>query len=188
MTKAWILALGTVAAAGVAAATPVREIEVKLDDKPVSGKQVVSVRFTPGETKAYDQLVFDCVLRQEYIQKDSSGRERKRVVEPATFTYREDGVRFVEALDKYVSFWVPVGMDQLKESFGKTLFVGTAPVIIHKVVVRALVNGDPVWTIESNPGAGPQKPPEAAAAGGSAPSGPERDKYGLPVFKGGPAK
>ena len=185
MTKLRGLAIGAAAAiAAGAAAGPVREYEIKMDDPPVSGKQVVSVRFTPGETTNFDQLVFDCVLRQEYIQKDSSGRERKRVVEPATFTFRENGVRFVEALDKHISFWVPVGVEQLKEAFGDTLFVGSAPVTIYKITIRAMVSGEAVWTLESKPGGGPQKPPEAG--GGTAES--PRDKYGLPVYKGGSRK
>ncbi len=184
MMKRTVLAIG-LAAAGLASAAPVREYEIKLDEQPVSGKQVVSIRFTPGETTNYDQFVFECVLRQEYVQKDSSGRERKRVVEPATFTFRENGIRFVEALDKHISFWVPVSIEQLKEAFGDTLFVGTAPVTIHKITIKAMVAGDAVWTIESKPGGGPQKPPEAAAPGES---GEARDKYGLPVIKGGPRK
>jgi hypothetical protein len=187
MTMRRGLAIGMAAAmaAGAAAAGPVREYEIKLDEKPVSGKQVVSVRFTPGETRNYDQVVFDCVLRQEYMQTDSSGRQRKRVVEPATFTFRENGIRFVEALDKHISFWVPVGVEQLKESFGDTLFVGSAPVTIHKITIRAMVGGEAAWTLENQPGTGPQKPPESAGAPGE---DSPRDKYGLPVFKGGARK
>jgi len=186
MTMRRGLAIGMAAAiAAGSAAGPVNEYEIKLDEKPVSGKQVVSIRFSPGETRNYDQFVFDCVLRQEYVQTDSSGRQRKRIVEPATFTFRENGVRFVEALDKHLSFWVPVGVEQLKEAFGDTLFVGTAPVTIHKITIKAMVGGDAVWTLENQPGTGPQKPPEAA--GGSAGAAP-RDKYGLPAFKGGPGK
>lgn len=160
-----------------------REFEVKLDGEPVSGKQVVSVRFTPMESRTYEMLTFECVLRQEYVQTDSAGRTRRRVVEPAVFTHRERGVKFVEALDKHISFWVPIGVDQLREAFGETLFVASAPVTIRKVVIRAFEKGEVVWTIESPPGAGPQVSPASATDAGR-----KRDKYGLPVFRGGPKK
>ncbi|MCX7819591.1 MAG: hypothetical protein N2652_10375 [Kiritimatiellae bacterium] len=178
----WIARSATVGAlqACAADALPPREFEVKLDGEPVSGKQVVTVRFTPMQSRTYDMLTFECVLRQEYMQTDSAGRTRRRVVEPAVFTHRERGVKFVEALDKHISFWVPISVERLREAFGETLFVASAPVTIHKVVIRAYHNGDVVWTVESPPGAGPKTAPADAAG-----SGPKRDKYGLPEFRGG---
>ncbi len=160
---------------------PPREFEVKLDGEPVSGKQVVSVRFTPMQTRTYEMLTFECVLRQEYTQTDSAGRTRRRVVEPAVFTHRERGVKFVEALDKHISFWVPISVEKLKEAFGDTLFVASAPVTIRNVIIRAYDGGEVVWTVDSAPGAGPKTPP----AGATGP-GPKRDKYGLPEYRGGP--
>ncbi len=175
---AWLAAPAL--AAGIAQAAPVREFDIKLDGEPVSGKQVVTVRFTPGETRNVELLVFESVLRQEYVQTDSAGRQRRRVVEPAVFTHRERGVRFVEALDKYISFWVPIGVQQLQEAFGETLFVAQAPVTIHKVVIKAYVGGEVVWTIEGRPGAGPQQPKVT--------SGEPRDKYGLPPLRSSPGR
>lgn len=175
--------IGLVAATTAAPAfgAPVREFEMKFDGEPVSGKQVVTVRFTPGETKTYEQMVFECVLRQEYTQTDSLGRQRRRVVEPATFVHRERGVRFVEALDKHISFWVPIGVEQLKEAFGDTLFVAQAPVTIQKIVVKAFINGEVVWALESRPGAGPQTPVLSTES-------EPRDKYGLPPLRKGPSR
>lgn len=172
--KATSLAILTILATAICGlAAPVKEWEIKLDEAPVSGKQVVSCRFTPGETKDYDVLIFECVLRQEYVKKDSSGKERKRTVEPATFTYREQSVRMIEALDKHISFWVPVGVEQVREAFGDTLFVADAPVTIAKIKVTAMSGGDPVWSLEGKPGSGALTPPAAEDT--------PRDKFGLPA-------
>lgn len=177
---AW-LAAALAASSPAADPLPPREFEVKLDGEPVSGRQVISVRFTPMQTRAYEMLTFECVLRQEYMQTDSAGRTRRRVVEPAVFTHRERGVKFVEALDKHISFWVPIAVDKLKEAFGDTLFVANAPVTIRNVIIRAYDGGEVVWTVESPPGAGPKTSPAGAAG-----AAPKRDKYGLPEYRGGP--
>ena len=172
MKRIGLAVLFALAAAVHTRAAPVKEWEIKLDEAPVSGKQVVSCRFTPGETKDYDVLIFECALRQEYVKKDSTGKERRRVVEPATFTYREQAVRMVEALDKHLSFWVPVGVEQVREAFGDTLFVADAPVTISKLKVTAMSGGEAVWTLEGKPGSGALTPPAAADT--------PRDKFGLP--------
>jgi|YNPMSStandDraft_1061717.scaffolds.fasta_scaffold78650_2 hypothetical protein len=172
----WVMSIAWVSA--TAAHAYLHEYEIKLDGSAVSGKQVVTVRFTPAETRTYDLLVFECVLRQEYTHTDSAGRTRRRVVEPAIFTHRERGVRMVEALDKHISFWVPIGVQQLQEAFGETLFVADAPVTIHRVIIRAYVGGELVWTIEGSPGAGVQRPKDLR------PDSTPRDKYGLPKLKG----
>ena len=150
--------------AGARAGAPaVKEWEMILDPTPVSGKQTLTVRMTPSETIVYDQFVFDCTLRQEYMQESASGALRKRVVEPAVFTYREDNVKFVRDLDKHVSFWVPTGLAEVQLAFGETAFVTNAPVTISKVKVSAKLKGETVWTFESPP-SGLHKPEAAAAA------------------------
>ncbi len=152
MNARWILLGGVALMAAAALAAPVKEWEAHEEDAPVSGKQAVSVRFAPGETADYDQLVFDCRLRQEFSKLDSSGEMRRRVIEPVDFTYREDGVRMVADLDKHISFWVPVSYEEVARAFGEHTFVPDAPIHVSRVKITALRGGQPVWTLEGELG------------------------------------
>ena len=167
---------GIVLAAVSSLAAPVKEWEAREEDAPVSGKQAVSVRFAPGETADYDQLVFDCRLRQEFAKLDSSGQMRRRVIEPVDFTYREDHVRMVADLDKHISFWVPVSYEEVARAFGEQTFVADAPIHVSRIKVTALREGHPVWTLEGEVGrrhrvapATPPPPAPAAPKPGTAP-------------------
>jgi len=135
--------LGAVAAG----AAGVKLAEVKSDPPAASGKQVWSFRFTPGETRDYEQIVFECVLKQEYTKRGSDGSVRKMSVEPATFVYREKNVRMVEDLDKHISFWVPLGMDDIQQAYGK-MFQTNAPVTVSRFKVTAIAEGKEAWSIE----------------------------------------
>lgn len=133
-------------------------------DPPSGGRQVFTVRMTPSETAAYDLLLFECTLRQEYVRTDSSGAARRRVTEPAVFAYRERDVRMVRDLDRHASFRVPVGVAEARAAFGETLFVDDAPVTISKMKITALREGRPVWTVEG-PAAGVHRPAPARVRG-----------------------
>ncbi len=136
-----------VGAATFAAAAGVRLVEVTSDPPVASGKQVWSFRMTPSETREYDQIVFECVLRQEYQKKSSDGTVRRVVAEPATFVHREKNVRMVAELDKHISFWVPLGMEDIQRAYGK-LFQTNAPVTVARFRITAVENGKDAWTIE----------------------------------------
>ncbi len=137
-------ALLTAIAAGAAG---VKLAEVKSDPPVASGKQVWSFRFTPGETRDYEQIVFECVLKQEYTKRGSDGSVRKMSVEPASFVYREKNVRMVEDLDKHISFWVPLGMSDIQQAYGK-MFQTNAPVTVSRFKITAIAEGKEAWTIE----------------------------------------
>jgi hypothetical protein len=154
--RRWAGALAIGLGAALEAGAGVREWEIK-SDPPAAGRQIITVRLTPSETAAYDVLLFECALRQEYTRRDSSGAERRRVVEPAVFTYRERDVKMVRDLDCHVSFRVPVGVAEARAAFGNTLFVDDAPVTISRIRIVALRDGKRVWSVAS-PAAGLHRP------------------------------
>ena len=141
------IGLGLLMAVSSGWAAGVRLVEVKSDPPAPSGKQVWSFRMTPSQTREYDQLVFECVLRQEYDKRGSDGAVRRIVTEPATYVYREKNVRMVAELDKHISFWVPLGKEHIQQAYGK-LFNPNAPVTIARFRITAIENGKEAWTIE----------------------------------------
>ncbi len=144
----WVLAGLLLGSAGVAGAAGIKLIEVKSDPPLPSGKQIWSFRMTPSETRDYDLLVFECVLRQEYQKKGSDGAVRRVVVEPASFVYRERNVKMVEDLDKHISFWAPLGMADIQQAYGK-MFQTNAPVTIARFRITAVAEGKEIWTVEA---------------------------------------
>ncbi len=128
-------------------AVGVRLVEVKSDPPVASGKQIWSFRMTPSETREYEQIVFECVLRQEYQKRGSDGSVRQVVSEPATFVHREKNVRMVAELDKHIAFWVPLGREDIQKAYGK-LFQTNAPVTIARFRITAMADGKDAWTIE----------------------------------------
>lgn len=155
MTRVGLLACVSCVSAFAAAVAPsaspgIREWSITTEP-PVRGKSLVTVRMTPSVTADYDALEFDCTLRQEYNRTGSDGVAHKRVVEPAVFTYRETDARMVEDLDKHVSFRVPVGLEDVRNAFGDTLFVDEAPVTISRITIKAMKDGQVMWQVESPP-------------------------------------
>lgn len=140
------LATGLLSTA-LAGAVGVKLVEVTSDPPVASGKQVWSFRFTPAQTRDYEQIVFECVLRQEYTKRGSDGSVRKVSVEPATFVHREKNVRMVEDLDQHISFWVPLGREDIRQAYG-TMFQTNAPVTVSRFKISAIADGQTAWTIE----------------------------------------
>lgn len=140
------LAAGLLSTA-LAGAVGVKLVEVTSDPPVASGKQVWSFRFTPAQTRDYEQIVFECVLRQEYTRRGSDGSVRKVSAEPARFVHREKNVRMVEDLDKHISFWVPLGMRDIQQAYGK-LFQTNAPVTVSRFRISAIADGQEAWKIE----------------------------------------
>lgn len=132
---------------------PVTNRSVTLDPADL-GKQVVTVRMTPTETRAYDQLTFDCRLRQEFDWPGPNGSTLRRSVEPVVFTYRRPDVRMVAGLDCYVSFFVPVDVAELRTRYGPTTFATNAAVTVSRVTVSATAEGTSVWSFTESARAG----------------------------------
>lgn len=167
-------------------ATPawLKSVEVTLDP-PEKELQVVSLRLTPGTTRSYTQLRFECVYRQEFDWTDSSGKTLRRINEPVRFTYERDQVRLTDDLDTYVSFKVPIGMDLLRSRYGTTVFRPETPVAIARIRIEARSEETAVWACEVPVREGPQAlgPThwvrlDAATKGTEAKPRSERAKFG----------
>lgn len=144
--KRWIIGvLACLAFKGLAG--PLTEVEITPD--PVqNGSQIFTLRMTPGETRTYDVLVFDCVYHQEFVPKTSDRTDRKKAHEPQAFTVRRRDVKMVEELDVNISFRVPIALDRLKEMYGPNAFDPEHPVTISRIKISAMNSGVVVWWYE----------------------------------------
>ncbi len=133
----------------------VKEIkDVSVTADPLTKKQrvVVNIRFMPAETKDYEKVVFQCTLRQIFEMPDASKESGKiiKIYEPVKFEYIRKNVRMVRQLAKYIHFPVPVGLEELRESYGKLTFRRNIPVTVSHVKIIAYIDGKEVWAIEED--------------------------------------
>lgn len=171
MARIHWLFFGIAVCAAACQAGPLTEVEITPD--PVqNGSQIFTLRMTPGETRDYEALVFDCVYHQEFVPRTSEPSARKKVYEPEVFTVRRRDVKMVEELDVNISFRVPMDLAKLKEMYGDKVFDPAYPVTISRIKVSALKSGVVVWWYEFD-AHGLHHPTktgaEQAEAGGSAP-------------------
>jgi hypothetical protein len=157
------------AAAGEPQPAFLRVAEITLDP-PEKEQQVVSVRMTPGVTRAYTQLRFECIYRQEYDWTDSSGKQQRRVNEPVRFPYERDQVKLTDDLDAYVSFKMPIGIELLRSRFGSTTFRTDVPVTVARIRIEARDGETTVWAYEVPTTPGPQTLTDAQRADLAAPA------------------
>ena len=135
------------ACVAVAAAGPVREFEITPD--PVQGdQQVFTVRITPGETRVYDKMLFECIYHQEFASQTTEAQGSKVIHEPESFTYRRRDVKLVDDLDTHISFRVPISRAKLTEMFGPTAFNTNAPVTIAHMVISAFTAEGKAWSYD----------------------------------------
>lgn len=161
------LVLASLLIASFALAQPVREAEVT-PDPPGDRKQVYTVRFAPGETITYDYLEFTCRLAQPVPLPGPDGRPViKQHVLPHPHVHRERNVKMVKDLDCYVSFWVPRGVEELRDRFGISVVKTNAAAVLTDLKLTAVQGGRPTWKLDL-PTNGVVRPPAApAAAAGS---------------------
>lgn len=129
------------------AGTWVREMEIKSEPE-ADGQKVFMIRFTPDRTVTYDELVFECVYRQEMPWEDIRGKKFTKVIEPVTFKFRRASVPFVNDLDADVNFKVPVSYARLADKFGITTFNKSYPISVNRIRISATSGGAPVWEVE----------------------------------------
>ena len=162
--KAMGLVIGVLAGAlGLTAAaqeedpstTWLQTVEVALD-APEKGLQVLSVRMTPGVTRTYDKLRFECVYRQEYDWTDSAGHTQRRINEPVRFAYERDDMRLTDDLDAHVSFKAPIATELLRERYGINAFKPDIPVAISRLRIEAVAGDATVWAYEVPTTPGPR--------------------------------
>ena len=135
-------------AAQVALGGAIREVEVT-PDPPENGQQIFTVRLRPAETHHCDLILFDFFYRQEFHWLTDTNPAALKVTEPVFFTRRERDVNLTADLDKPLSFKVPVGLNRLKEIYGKTMFFTNAPVTISRLRMTGQANGETLWQIET---------------------------------------
>ena len=120
---------------------------IKLEP-PDDGQQIVNVCLKPAKTVAYDQVVFECVYRQQFPWTDLQGRRSIKTLEPVAFTYRRAPAGMVADLDCNISFRVPVSYLRLAEAFGTSTFTTNAPIVINRLRIRAEKGGHALWQQE----------------------------------------
>jgi len=134
------------ATASFACAGWVREIEIKADPDE-DGKRIYSFRFTPDKTCHYKVIEFECFFRQEFPWEDVRGRKYTKVHEPVTFTFRRENIKFVNDLDAFINFRVPVSRKRLVKKYGDKTFNKDAPIKLDRFRVTATANGKTIWDL-----------------------------------------
>jgi hypothetical protein len=146
------LAIGVFLALGAGAVRAnvtnwIREIEITPD--PIrDGHQIFAFRFMPDKTASYDLIAFECTYHQEFPWEDVRGRKYTKIHEPVTFVFRRAGPSFVNDLDAYINFRVPMAMPLLIQSYGPTTFNKEAPISISTIAIVATVNGQTAWSVK----------------------------------------
>ncbi|MGQ9661578.1 MAG: hypothetical protein ACUVWX_04465 [Kiritimatiellia bacterium] len=124
-----------------------REIEIRSEPE-AHGHKDFMVRMLPGQTYECERVQFECVYHQEFPWEDVRGRKYTKIYEPVNFKYQCKDVKFVNDLDTYISFRVPIGRDLLESAYGETTFVKGYPVTITRMKITAFANGAPLWSYE----------------------------------------
>ena len=131
----------------VATAGPVREVEITPD--PVQGdQQIFTIRITPGETRVYDKMLFECIYHQEFASQATASQGTQVVHEPESFVYRRRDIKLVDDLDTHISFRVPISHAKLRDMFGLTAFNTNAPVSISRITITAFTTEGKAWALD----------------------------------------
>lgn len=149
-----LLAVSLHALQAVHAAEPayLRAAEVTFDPPGSDGLQVVTVRMTPGVTRAYDRLRFECVYAQSAPWTNSAGVVRsKTTFAPVHFEYERESIRLTTELDAYVSFRFPIGAEDLQSRFGPHAFRPGIPIQVAGLLVSGIHADRTLWTYRLPP-------------------------------------
>jgi hypothetical protein len=130
----------------LAAEVAVKELKVTREELD-NGKSIFTVFSLPGETRKYDRVDYILKYHQSFLFNDSRGRKYRKKHEPAEFKYSRKRVKFVEDLDNYVNFMVPVSRERLKIIYGKLTFHPNYQITIPEVIIRAYDDGDVAWEL-----------------------------------------
>jgi len=145
VTRICVLLIALCAACTLMAAM-VSEVAISIDQPTEKGRIVVNASFTPTETAEYSKIVFTCTLRQVIKLPAEDGGTREKIYEPVKFTYTREGERMVKGLRKHIHFPVPVGLDELRDKYGRLTFKFDEPVTVSHVRVEAFVGSELVWS------------------------------------------
>ena len=132
-------------------AGPISEIEINSEPEK-DGQRDFSVRFMPGKTHQCDDIVFECVYRQQFPWENLQGKKYTKIYEPVSFTYYSHNVRMVADLDKYISFRVPMSIERLKKAYGEKTFNEKYPVTVGHIKIKALRGKEVIWSYDLEAG------------------------------------
>lgn len=124
------------------------EVTKEVED---TGKIIYTFRFTPGKTQTVEDLVFDCQYHQEFPVLQSDGKKQTKIHEPETFTYKRKNEKFVDDLDNYINFRVPLALQLLKPIYGDRTFNEDYPVSISEFRITARNAGKKIWSFKVKP-------------------------------------
>lgn len=130
---------------GAPASDWIRMVEVTSEPE-ANGQKDYTIRFAPRKTQLCDKVVFECVYHQEFPWEDVWGKKYTKMHEPVPFTYQRAKVKFVNDLDEYVSFRIPVSMERLKEKYGPKVFNKDYPVTVDRIEISGMVKGETIWS------------------------------------------
>jgi hypothetical protein len=142
------------------------EIEVRSEPE-ANGQKDYTVRFKPIRTHQCDHVLFECVYRQELPWVEADGQKSTRIHEPVRHSYRRTAVKFVNDLDNYISFRVPVSLERLQQAFGLDAFDAGHPITVPRMWITGATSTQTLWRFEVRTDAtnaiGDAAPPDAAA-------------------------
>ncbi len=128
-------------------AGPISEIEINSEPEK-DGQRDFSIRFMPAKTHQCDDIVFECVYRQQFPWENLQGEKYTKIYEPVSFKYHSHNVRMVEALDKYISFRVPMSIERLKKVYGEKIFNEEYPIVIGHIKIKAMRGENLIWSYD----------------------------------------
>jgi hypothetical protein len=158
MTASWrnvvrslLFLFGFVAVAAMAI-DDLREAEMTVEPEPEIGKAIYTFRFLPAKTQVVEKLVFECVYRQKFMVENSRGEKFEKIHEPEVFKYERKQEKFVDELDLYLNFRIPISRERIVQAFGKNIFNEQAEIVVDRVRVTATVAGKKAWQMEFREG------------------------------------
>jgi hypothetical protein len=141
--------LGGLAAAAI---DDLREAEMTIEPEPEIGKAIYTFRFLPAKSQVADKLTFECIYRQVFTVENSRGETFEKIHEPEVFKVERRNEKFVDELDLYINFRVPISRERIVQAFGKGIFNEQAEISIDRVRVTATVGGKKAWSMEFRDG------------------------------------
>ncbi len=151
-----------------------RTVQISIEP-PDDGQQILNLRFTPNKSADYDQLLIECVYRQQFPWQDEHGKTVTKTLEPVVFNYRRAPVKMVADLDVNLSFRAPVSYARLAEAFGAGTFRTNAPIVIDRLRIFAERGDARIWEQELKV---PGKHDIPSRAPKSVPPPPKKGKFG----------
>ncbi|MCK5528937.1 MAG: hypothetical protein KAI74_04585 [Kiritimatiellae bacterium] len=139
------------AVSAFAQVSKISEVEIKSDPEK-DGQRDFTVRILPAVTHKCEEIIFECVYRQQFPWENLQGKKYVKTHEPVAFSYYRHDVRLVADLDKYISFRVPMSMKLLEKAYGDKTFNKDYPVTIGRLKITAKRGKVVLWSYDLEAG------------------------------------